>query len=180
MINAEVIQKIAEALGTISVFALGGICCAIGSGVTATVLTLRAFWPNMSEKLDLVALGYSWRKRFLMGLINGPAIFILAAIALNIPVLKLAGLGLLLFLVMLILLGLTAEFTMIGRRVLAMRNQPSTPFAQTITGGIIFTLMFLIPFLGQGIFLAILLKSVGTTIYWLFKQRNFTPPSTKE
>jgi hypothetical protein len=143
----------------------------IGIGLTATVLLARGYWRAIADELDIIQLSHRGGRRFLLGVINGPILFII-----NLIIFKtghpLLGLIMLFALIILILLGLIAEMALIGRRVLALRGLDCSLFAQTLAGGLTITAIALLPFIGQAIFFIILCQSFGTSIYWLFKRKK--------
>jgi hypothetical protein len=168
MIPPILLGKLTGALDLFSLILLALLCILIGTGLTGAALAARAFWTNVADQLDIVLLAHSWKKRLLMGLINGPIIFIIAANIGQYPPLRLLGLAMLFTLFIVTFLGLIAEMALIGRRVLALQSWQSSLFAQTIAGGILITTIFLLPFAGQAIFLLLLFRSLGTGIYWFF------------
>jgi hypothetical protein len=108
-----------------------------------------------------------------MGLINAPALLIIAAVLSKLGPLRLAAIALIFALLILTFLGFIAESAQIGRRVLALRSEQRSLFAQTIAGGATLTAAFLLPFVGQALLLAILVRSFGTAVYWLFNRKKF-------
>jgi hypothetical protein len=170
MIPQEVLNKISGVLDLFTLLLFALLFLLIGIGLTGAVLAARASWTALADQLDLILLSHSWRKRFLMGIINGPVLFIVTIILLK--SFKLIGLALLFAALILIFLGLIAEMPLIGRRVLALRSSQCSLFAQTLAGGMVLIAIFMIPIAGQAVLLAILLKSLGTGIYWLFKRNR--------
>src|SRR5437762_2305268 len=170
MIPPNLLEKLNGVADLLTLLLLATICMLIGMGLTGTVLATRAFFSEAVDQLDLISLGHSGLRRLLMGLVNGPAIFIIAAILSKLGPLKLIGIALIITLLLLAFFGLIAEMALIGRRVLALRSLQSSIFAQTIAGGLTISSIFLLPFAGQIILLVILFKSLGTGLYWLFKR----------
>lgn len=177
------IPKMTEVLDVMALLLFVLVCLLIGLGLMATVLSARAYWKDIADELDLIRLGNkSWR-RFLMGLINGPALFIVAAITMNLGPLKLVGLLILFVMALLAFLGLVAEMPYIGRRILSLRHPTSSPLSQTIVGGLTMMGTFLFPIAGQAILLGLLLQCLGTGLYWIFKRHKLprqqpkSPPS---
>lgn len=169
--SPEVSEKLINLLNFTSLILLSAVWSILGASLTAAALSYRGIWPEKGERLDILALGQKGWKRVLLGALNLPALLLLSLLGFRAG-LKLLGLAFFLILLYLAFIGLVAEFTQLGRRVLALRGTQSHVFAQTVCGGVILTLITLFPVAGQFIFLYILLRSVGTGVFWIFSRKR--------
>lgn len=167
--SPEVAEKLLNLLNFTSLILLAVVWCVLGASVTAASLAYRGVWPEKGERLDILALGQSGWRRVLLGVLNLPTLLLFSLLGFR--TIKLVGLAFLLVLLYLAFIGLTAEFTQLGRRVLALRGEQSHVFAQIVCGGTILTLVTLFPVAGQLIFLYIAFRSVGTGVLWLFSRK---------
>jgi hypothetical protein len=164
-------EKVIGLLDQLGLLAIGLICLFIGSGLTATVIAARANWPRVAKQMDVIINRISPWRRWLLGLINGVAGFIFMVVAFKAGI---ALLGMLLLAVLLasIIAGLMAELAYLGRRVILMREDLANDLVATFTGGLLVTMMFFLPFIGQLVFFYLIVRSIGNTVYWLFKRRS--------
>jgi hypothetical protein len=164
-------EKLISLIDQVGLLTVGLICLFIGTGLTATVIAARASWPRAAKQMDVIVNRITALRRCLLGLINGVVLFIFMAVAFNLGI-KLLGLLLLATLLAGIIAGLMAELAYLGRRVILMREDLANDFVATLTGGILLTTMFLLPFIGQMVFFYLAARSIGNTVYWLFKRRD--------
>lgn len=144
----------------------------IGCGLTATLTVLRAGMPSLVARADAAAEARGVWRRFLIGLLNGPALLLLAMALGSKPDGKPLSLVVLAVLIALALWGLAGQVPRLGRRVLALgRPRETSPLAETLTGGAALTSAFLLPVVGWIAFAAILLLAVGTGVSALFTRR---------
>jgi O-antigen/teichoic acid export membrane protein len=148
----------------------------IGCGLTATLTVLRAGLPSFVSRADAAAETRSASRRFLIGLLNGPVLLLLAMALGSKPDSKPLALVVLMVLIAIALWGLAGQLPRLGRRVLALgRPRETSPLAETLTGGAALTGAFLLPFVGWIAFGAVLLLAVGTGVSALFLRRQRPP-----
>lgn len=169
--SPEVAEKLTNLLNFASVILLAVVWCILGLSLTAAALAYRGIWSERGERLDVLALGQRGWKRVLLGILNLPALLLLSMLSFRTG-LKLLGLAFFLILLYLAFIGLVAELTQLGRRVLALRGTQSHVFAQVVCGGVLLTLVTLFPVAGQLIFLYIAFRSVGTGVFWTFSRKR--------
>ena len=147
----------------------------VGFGLTAAVLLVRAFRRESCEILDRIVAERSPSYQFFVGLFNFVVFFLLAAACLNIGPLRLLGLGILFGIGVLMIFGLAARMHTVGSDVLALgRSARPSEVACVLVGGGVLTGVFLVPFLGQLIWLVMLLQCFGTALLWLFSRKPRT------
>lgn len=141
------------------------------AGASALALLVRALAPRAVASADGVAATRSGIRRFLMGLFNGPALFLLSVLLIKSGPGKVPGLILFALLTGLLLFGLGAELPTLGERLLGGDPGPARLRASTLAGALLAVAMF-VPFLGQAAALVVLLRGLGTAVFWLFTRRN--------
>jgi hypothetical protein len=161
-------QKLEGALGLVSLLGVAILVLAIGAGLTAIVAILRAAFPGPAASLDEASARRSRMRRFLIGLLNGPALFILAIAFGSKPATKSIGIFFVVLLAAIALLGLCAEVPRIGRSLLRTGGRAGSPLAHTLVGGILLTLAMWVPFAGWIVVAGVLLIGVGSAVSWIF------------
>ncbi|MBL8111694.1 MAG: hypothetical protein JNK60_02335 [Acidobacteria bacterium] len=155
------------------------------AGASALALLVRALAPRAVASADGVAATRSGVRRFLMGLFNGPALFLLSVLLMKSGPGKVPGLILFALLTGLLLFGLAAELPTLGERLLVDEGNPGGPVgpqrnpsgiparlrASALAGALLAVALF-VPFLGQAAALVVLLRGLGTAVFWLFTRRN--------
>jgi hypothetical protein len=142
-----------------------------GCGLTAVVLLVRAAWPSLAARADAAAGARGPGRRFVLGLLNGPALFLLAsALGARNEHKPLSAL-VLAILSALALWGFTGDMPRLGRRVLALGRRESTPLGETLAGGAALAGALLLPFVGWAAFGLAFLLAVGTGVSALFTRR---------
>lgn len=147
-----------------------------GIGLTAVLTVLRAGLPSLASRVDAAAARRSGLRRLAIGLLNGPVLFFLAAAFGDQARSKPLSALFLLALVVLSVLGLTAEVPAIGRRVLALGKRETSDLAHVLAGGAAVTGCFLVPVVGWAVCAVVLLTAIGTGVSSLFLPRA-RPPS---
>jgi hypothetical protein len=152
-----------------------------GCGLTAVVILLRAAWPSLAARADAAAETRGPGLRFVLGLLNGPALFLLAS-ALgarkeNKP-LSAVVLGVL---IALALWGFLGDLPRLGRRILALGLlrqgyggqglRESSVLGETLAAGAALAAALLLPFVGWIAFGLAFLLAVGTGVSALFTRR---------
>lgn len=140
------------------------------AGASALALLVRALAPRAVASADAVAATRSGIRRFLMGLFNGPALFLLSVLLMKSGPGKVPGVLLFVLLAGLLLFGLAAELPALGDRLLPGTGE-SRLRASALAGALLAVGMF-VPFLGQAAALVVLLRGLGTAVFWLFTRRN--------
>lgn len=156
--------------GKLLVLSLLGLM--IGLGLLAAALATRAIWPTIGTELDGAVVTYTGFRRFLLGLINGFFLFIIAVICFQHGPLGLIGLLILFSMMLLAFLGWLAEINSLGQKILALRDLPSSLLAQTIAGGLTYSGLQLLPLVGVLIGILVLIRSLGTGVCWLVKRKS--------
>lgn len=141
------------------------------AGASALALLVRALAPRAVASADGVAATRSGIRRFLMGLFNGPALFLLSVLLMKSGPGKVPGLILFALLTGLLLFGLAAELPILGERLLGGDSGGARLRASALAGALLAVGMF-VPFLGQATALVVLLRGLGTAVFWLFTRRN--------
>lgn len=139
-----------------------------GCGLTALLIVLRAAWPGLAARADAAAETRSSGRRFLLGLLNGPALLLLATALGGKGEHKPLSLAVLAILVALALWGLSSGVPRLGRRALALGGRQGSPLFETLAGGAALTGACLLPLVGWIAFGAVLLSAVGTGVGALF------------
>ena len=150
-----------------------------GIGLTAVLTVLRAGLPSLASRLDAAAARRSGLRRLAIGLLNGPVLFFLAAASGGQARGKPLSLFFLLVLVVLSVLGLTAEVPAIGRRILALGKGETSDLAHVLAGGAAVTGCFLVPVVGWAVCAVVLLTAIGTGVSSLFLPRARPPTTTR-
>lgn len=140
------------------------------AGASALALLVRALAPRAVASADGVAATRSGIRRFLMGLFNGPALFLLSVLLMKGGPGKVPGVLLFVLLAGLLLFGLAAELPALGDRLLSGTGE-SRLRASALAGALLAVGMF-VPILGQAAALVVLLRGLGTAVFWLFTRRN--------
>ncbi|MCG3193978.1 MAG: hypothetical protein DIJKHBIC_03234 [Thermoanaerobaculia bacterium] len=136
------------------------------AGTVAAALILRALMPATAARLDDVVEQHGDGRRFLMGLFNGPALLLVSILLLKSEPGKLPGFLLLLGLMFLIVLGLVAELPAVAGGLPGAGEMG--PVGRTLWAGALLSVVNLLPFLGQAIALFLLLRALGTGVFFLF------------
>ncbi len=142
-----------------------------GCGLTATLTLLRAGLPSFVERADTAAQARRAPRRFLIGLLNGPALFLLAMALGSKPEHKPLLLIVVAVLVALTLWGLVAQVPRLGRRILALGQREGSLLNETLVGGAALTAAFLLPGVGWIAVGAVLLLAIGTGVSALFTRK---------
>jgi len=148
----------------------------VGLGLTAFLLFARAELPALTRRADAAWESRSHLRRFLLGLLNGPGLFVLAMALGSRESTKLASLLVAALLVWLLLWGLVAIAPRLGRRVLSLAGREGSELARTLTGGGILTGTFLFPLVGWIAVLAVFLLAIGTGVSAIFARPG--PPAS--
>ena len=156
--------------GQLLVLSLFGLM--MGLGLLAAAIATRAVWPTIGTELDNAVATYTGFRRFLLGLINGFILFIIAVICFQHGLLGLIGLLIFFSLMLLTFLGWLAEINSLGQKILALRNTPNSLLTQTIAGGLTYSGLQLLPLVGLLIGSLVLIRSLGTGICWLVKRKS--------
>jgi len=145
-----------------------------GSGLIALVILLRAAWPSAAARADAAAETRGPGLRFVLGLLNGPALLLLATALGRRNEQKALGLLVLSVLVALALWGFCGDLPRLGRRVLAQAQttRAGTPLTETLVAGAVLTGALLLPFAGWIAFGLAFLLAVGTGVSALFTRRT--------
>ena len=143
-----------------------------GCGLTAVVILLRAAWPSLSARADASAEVRGPGLRLLLGLLNGPALLLLATALGTKPENKPLSVLVWGFLFWLALWGFAGDMPRLGRRVLALGRRDSTPLWETLAAGAALTGAILLPFVGWTAFVLAFLLAVGTGVSALFTRRR--------
>jgi hypothetical protein len=153
-------------------FAVFELCVLLsGAGLTAALIVLRACLPGLAARADAAVETRSANRRFLLGLLNGPALFFLAAALGSRPEGKPVSLVLLALLAGLALWGFLAVAPQLGRRILATAQPEASILAHTLWGTAALPVPFLLPVAGWPRFAALLLLAVGTGVSALFTRQ---------
>ena len=138
--------------------------------VIAFLLTLIALLPQVQERNQIMLTRTPWRA-FFIGLVNYIFLGGMSAVAFDsgLEILGLLGLIILIFLISVTALGLTGLVTLVGHRLNALRQSPTSELKAIIWGSITLILAGLLPFIGWFILTPILLMvSFGAGILgWL-------------
>jgi hypothetical protein len=154
------------------VLALGLNVLLVGAGVTAVVIVLRAGTPALAARLDAAALGRRGARRLAIGLLNGPALFLLAAALGGHPSGKPFSIVVFLVLIGLAVLGLVAELPLAGRRILALGGREASDLAAILAAGATLTACALLPLVGWAVCGVVVLMAIGTGVSWVFARRR--------
>lgn len=165
-------QKLEGLLGLANLIGIALVVLAIGAGLTALVAILRAAYPGAAASLDEASARRSRLRRFLIGLLNGPALFILGIAFGSKPATKSIGVLLVVLLAAVVLLGLCAEVPRIGRSLFRTAGRGGTPLSHTLAGGLFLTLAFWVPFAGWLVTAGVVLVGVGSAVSWIFTARS--------
>jgi hypothetical protein len=165
-------QKLDAVLGLANLIEAALVILAIGAGLTALVAILRAVFPGMTASLDEASARRSRLRRLGIGLLNGPALFILAIAFGGKPSTKPVGIVLVIALLAISLAGLCAEVPRIGRRLFQTAGRAGTPLSHTLAGGLFLTLGCWVPFAGWIVLAAVLLLGIGSVVSWIFTRRR--------
>ena len=142
-----------------------------GSGLIALVILLRAAWPSLAARADAAAEIRGPGLRFVLGLLNGPALFLLASALGGRNEHKPLSALILGVLIALALWGFVADLPRLGRRILGLGRRESTPLGETLAAGAALAGALLLPVVGWIAFLLALLLAVGTGVSALFTRR---------
>lgn len=170
-------HKLAGLLDLANLVAIALVILLAGAALTATVATLRTAFPGIAAGLDEASGRRSRVRRLLIGLLNGPALFLLAVAFGSRAGTKPVGVLLFLALLSLGLLGLGAELPRLGRSLFRSAGRSGSPLGHTLAGGAALTVAFLVPFLGWALFAGVLLIGIGSAVSWIFTPRGRTVPS---
>lgn len=146
----------------------------IGCGLTGALAVLRASLPQLTRRADAAAEARGAPRRFLLGVLNGPALFVLAMALGSRPDTRLLALVAVALLIVLALWGFLAAAPRLGRRILALSGREGSDLRQTLTGGAALTAAFLLPLAGWLIAGTCLLLAIGTGVSAVFLRR---PPA---
>ena len=146
-------------------------CLLIGCGLTGFLLFVRADLPALTRRADTAFDSQGHLRRFLLGLLNGPVLLLLAAALGKHESGKLASVFLVALLVALALWGFVAMAPRLGRRVLGLAGREGSEATRTLAGGGILTATFLLPVAGWIAFAVVLLLAIGTGVCALFTRR---------
>lgn len=141
-----------------------GLCLSIGAAGAA--LLLRGLAPSVAAEADRTLASRPPVRRLLLGLVNAPAMLVLAIVLGQRGALKAVSLFLVLALLALTLVGLAAELATLGRRVRGGGGADGV-LRETIVGGGIGAAAGLLPFVGQVLGIVVLLMALGTGVSWL-------------
>jgi hypothetical protein len=140
----------------------------LSTGVVAAALLLRALLPHTAARLDDVIEQHPALRRFLMGLFNGPALFLVSILLMKSGPGKIPGLVLMTGLVFLTVLGLAAELPALSRGLLP--EEENGVVRRTVFSGALLGAVNLLPFLGQALSLFLVLRALGTGVFFLFNR----------
>jgi len=143
-----------------------------GTGLVAVVLLLRAAWPSAAARADVAAETRGPGLRFVLGLLNGPALFLLASALGRRNEHKPLALLVLGVLASLALWGFVGDLPRLGRRLLALGRREGTPLTETLAAGAALVLALLLPFVGWMAFVLAYLLAVGTGVSAIFTRRT--------
>ena len=145
----------------------------VGCGLAGTLAVLRATLPRASRRADAAAQARGALRRFLLGLLNGPALFVLAIALGSRPDTKVLAVLVLTILIALALWGLLAAAPRLGRRILELSAgaPDSSELRQTLTGAAALAAVSLLPWAGWLIAGASLLLAIGTGVSAVFLRR---------
>ena len=174
-------QKLDAVLGLANLIEAALVILAIGAGLTALVAILRASFPGLTASLDEASARRSRMRRFWIGLLNGPALFVLAIAFGGKPATKAVGVVLFIVLLAISLAGLCAEVPRIGQSLFRTAGRVGTPLSHTLAGGLFLTLACWIPFVGWLVLAGVLFVGIGSVVSWIFTRRgsaaSITPAS---
>jgi hypothetical protein len=142
----------------------------VGCGLTATLLVVRASLSSLTRRCDAAAESRTALRRFLIGVLNGPPLLLLAAALGKIPGNPLALL-VAAVLAALALLGFVAVVPRLGRRIASLGSSEASDLGATLYGGAALTAAFLLPVAGWIVAAAAILLAVGTGVSALFTRR---------
>lgn len=148
---------------------------AVSLGLIALCLLSAVYFPNQIERIVHFAR-YSGRRAFLVGLGNFVLLLILIILLGQLKDSNPLKFLLLLPLVVIVIgsiIGFVAEAQAVGYRIAELRekNSPS-PFEVILMGCVVIELVFLVPLLGQIIFVCILMQGFGAGIAVLFRRKS--------
>ena len=159
--SEPVLHKLSGVLDLTSLLLIALVALALGAGLTAASLLVRGLAPSVAASLDQSLSRRSGRARLLMGIVNGPALFLVAVLLVK-SGWKALGLLALLTLVTAVVTGLVAELPPLGRRLFP----DSGDGAAAARAGVVLSVTFLLPVAGQALLALLLLRSIGTAAYW--------------
>jgi hypothetical protein len=164
-------HKLVGLIDLVNLIGVAVVILLIGAGLTALVAILRAAFPSAAASLDEASSRRGRLRRLAIGVLNGPALLVLAMAFGSRPATKGVGIGILLLLIALVLLGLCAEIPRIGRSLLRPGGTAASPLASTLAGGAALTACVWLPFVGWACVVAVALIGVGGAVSWIFSRR---------
>jgi hypothetical protein len=148
---------------------------AVSLGLIALCLLSAVYFPNQIERIVYFAR-YSGRRAFLVGLGNFVFLLILTILLGQLKDSNPLKFLLLLPLIVLVigsLVGFIAGVQVVGYRIAELREKNSTSsFEAILTGAVAIELIFLVPLLGQIVFVCILMQGFGAGIAALFRRKS--------
>jgi hypothetical protein len=143
----------------------------VGCGLTATLLVVRASLPSLAGRCDAAAASRTALRRFLIGILNGPTLLLLAVALGKSEGSKWLAVLVTAVLAALALWGFVAVVPRLGRRIAALSSRDASDPAATLFGGAALTAAFLLPVAGWIVAAAATLLAVGTGVSALFTRR---------
>jgi hypothetical protein len=151
--------------------------CTTMVGAPAILVLLTALVPGYVRRAREVTLKWPVRS-FLLGLVN--FVFFSALVVLNaiefVPARIIGATSILICLPILAIVGLLAAAGIVGEKLwLQVAAKPGTLLGSLIIGVLLLGLVLIVPFVGWGIVLALILAGLGASIIALFSRKQAQP-----
>ena len=159
-------KTVAQALFTIAFI---GFIVLLKCSVIALSVWFAARWPEKCDRIYTVYQAKPWRCG-LIGLVNTTVLIVIGLVLMNVKPLGLLGLLLIVSVAYLHLWGRFASYRTMAETLTLKGSDTATP-ASLALGGLVTELTFLVPVIGQVLYLGTTLRAMGAVVMVLLARQ---------